>query len=76
MPNLPRVTGKQAIRAFEKAGFSVVRIKGSHHIMTKPGHRYTLSIPVHGQEFVGTGLLRSQIKAAGLTEAEFIDLLS
>jgi predicted RNA binding protein YcfA (HicA-like mRNA interferase family) len=75
MPNLPQVSGKKAVRAFERAGFSVVRTRGSHHIMKKPGFRHRLSIPVHGNEDVGEGLLRSQIELAGLTVEQFIDLL-
>ena len=33
-------------RMLEGAGYSLVRIAGSHHIFTKPG-RELLSIPVH-----------------------------
>jgi predicted RNA binding protein YcfA (HicA-like mRNA interferase family) len=72
---LPRISGKQAIAAFNKAGFEVVRIKGSHHIMKKACHRFRLSIPVHAGETLGVGLLASQIEAAGLTLQEFISLL-
>ena len=35
MSKLPSVTGWEAIRAFEKAGFVVDRIRGSHHILKK-----------------------------------------
>lgn len=75
MPEVPRVTASEAIDAFEKAGFEVVRKKGSHRMMKKPGHRYTLSIPDHGNKPLGTGLLDSQIDAAGLTREQFIALL-
>jgi len=33
MTKLPRVTGKEAIAARHKAGFDVVRVRGSHHFM-------------------------------------------
>lgn len=75
MPDVPRVTALQAIKAFGKAGFRQARKTGSHCILKKDGHRYTLSIPEHGSKTVGLGLLRSQIEAAGLTIQEFIDLL-
>lgn len=75
MPKLPAVTGTQVIRAFEKAGFSVTRITGSHHIMKKEGHPRRLSIPVHGSRIVGRGLVQSQITEAGLTIEQFITLL-
>jgi predicted RNA binding protein YcfA (HicA-like mRNA interferase family) len=72
MSKLPAVTGQEAISAFESFGFQVVRTTASHHIMKKSGHRYLLSIPVHGSKCVSDGVLRSQIRAAGLTREEFI----
>lgn len=75
MPEPPRTTGSEAIAAFEKVGFVVVRKRGSHRMMKKPGHRYTLSIPDHGRKPLGTGLLYSLIEAAGLTREEFTGLL-
>jgi predicted RNA binding protein YcfA (HicA-like mRNA interferase family) len=74
MSELPAVTGREAIRAFEKAGFTVVRIRGSHHILKRKGCRYALSIPVHGNKPLSKGLLRRQIKTAGLTEKVFLSL--
>lgn len=75
MPEIPRVSGKEAIKAFEKAGFSCVRIKSSHHILKKEGHRYLLSVPVHGSKTLGVGLLSSLISNSGLTVEQFCDLL-
>ena len=75
MPDIPRITGKEAIKAFEKAGFTEDRCRGSHHILKRQGHRYALSIPVHGNRTVGIGLLRSQIEASGLSVEQFIELL-
>lgn len=75
MPKLPTVTGPEAVAAFEKVGFGVVRIKGAHHIMKRDGHPFVLSVPVHGSDAVATGTLRSLIRAAGLTIEEFTDLL-
>ena len=75
MSDVPRITGREAVAAFKKSEFRVVQINGSHHIMKKPGHRNRLSIPVHAGETVGEGLLKAQIKAAGLTVEEFLALL-
>jgi predicted RNA binding protein YcfA (HicA-like mRNA interferase family) len=75
MPSAPKVTGAEAIAAFEKAGFRHARTAGSHHILKKSGHRYTLSVPVHGARPLGTGLLKAQVEAAGLTMEEFQALL-
>ncbi|HEY2415742.1 MAG TPA: type II toxin-antitoxin system HicA family toxin [Pirellulaceae bacterium] len=75
MSELPAVGGKQAIAAFEKAGFAVVRTAASHHIMKKEGWRFLLSVPVHAGEELGRGTLRSLIRASGLTVEEFCALL-
>ena len=70
-----QVTGKEAVRAFERAGFRLDRINGSHHILKKAGHPGRLSVPVHAGENLGKGLLRELIGIAGLTMDEFIALL-
>jgi predicted RNA binding protein YcfA (HicA-like mRNA interferase family) len=71
MPKLPCVTAGQALKAFEKVGFSIDRTTGSHHIMKKPGHRYNLSVPKHANEDLATGTLRSLIRDSSLTVEEF-----
>ncbi len=73
--SVPRISGRAAIKAFEKAGFVVDRIKGSHHILKKTGHVNRLSVPVHRNKTLGVGLLSSLIKAAGMTCDEFAKLL-
>jgi len=73
MPKLPQVSGKDAVKVFEKAGWNVARQKGSHIVLVRPGSIYSLSIPLHDE--LGPGLLRDQIRKAGLTIDEFIDLL-
>jgi predicted RNA binding protein YcfA (HicA-like mRNA interferase family) len=36
MPPLPVLAGSCVVRALEKAGFKVVRIRGSHHVLRHP----------------------------------------
>jgi predicted RNA binding protein YcfA (HicA-like mRNA interferase family) len=69
MPALPILSGRKAIRVFEKLGWEVVRQRGSHIIMVKEGEITTLSIPDHKE--VAKGTLRSLIRAAGITVDEF-----
>ncbi|MDI6769596.1 MAG: type II toxin-antitoxin system HicA family toxin [Anaerolineales bacterium] len=73
MPALPRLSGRETVRAFESLGWKVVRQKGSHIILIKVGHIATLSVPDHKE--VARGTLRSLIRSAGLTVSEFIDAL-
>ena len=46
MTKLPALTGKEVVAALEKAGFSVVRTRSSHHFLRHPDGRTTL-VPVH-----------------------------
>jgi predicted RNA binding protein YcfA (HicA-like mRNA interferase family) len=75
MPDLPAVSGKAVIAALAKAGFEEQRVKGSHHILKKPGHVYNISVPVHGNRALRQGTLRNIIRSAGLTVEEFVELL-
>lgn len=74
MTRLPRVKGKEVIRALERAGFSVVRSKGSHFFLKHPDGRAT-AVPVHPGETIGPGLLRSILADTSLTAEEFNELL-
>lgn len=46
--------GKDLVKEFERDGWQLDRVSGSHHIMRK-GDK-TVSIPVHGAKELGTGL--------------------
>ena len=74
MSSLPSLSGQSVIKAFEAAGFSVVRIASSHHIMKKDGCEFLLAVPVHASKPVKAGTLRKLIRASGLTVTEFNDL--
>ena len=73
MPKLPRISGKDAVKAFKKLGWKIFRQRGSHIIMTKESSIYTLSIP--NKSILAPGLSRGLISKANLTVDEFIDLL-
>jgi len=67
---MKQVSGKDFIRLLQKRGWLLKRINGSHHIFTKEGHRERIVIPVHGNQSLKIGLLKHQMKIAGLTEAD------
>ena len=52
MTSFPSLTGKDLLLALKKAGFSVVRVRGSHHFVQHPDGRFTV-VPVHTGESVG-----------------------
>jgi predicted RNA binding protein YcfA (HicA-like mRNA interferase family) len=70
MPQLPVLSGREVVRVFEKFGWQQARQTGSHIILIKQGHPATLSVPDHRE--VARGTLRSLIRQAGTTVAEFI----
>lgn len=65
------LTGKEVVRAFEKAGFVVVRISSSHHVMKRERHPNTVSVPMHAGKTIKKGTLSGLIRLAGLTRQEF-----
>jgi predicted RNA binding protein YcfA (HicA-like mRNA interferase family) len=69
-PYLPALSGREIVRVFETFGWCVARQSGSHIVMVKSGEMVTLSVPDHKE--VAKGTLRSLIRAAGLTVADFI----
>lgn len=73
MPVLPHVSGEEAVKAFQRDGWQLVRQRGSHLIMVKDGQIASLSIPNHKE--VARGTLRALIRNAGLTVHDFLELL-
>ena len=73
MGTLANISGKEAAKAFAKAGWSAVGQVGSHLVLTKAGQRANLSIPQHRE--LAPGLLRSLIRNSGMSVDEFIKLL-
>jgi predicted RNA binding protein YcfA (HicA-like mRNA interferase family) len=72
---LPRITGKQAVKALCRAGFEVRRIKGSHHILKRTNPSVTVVVPVHGNETLPTGTVLSILRHAGITAERLVELL-
>jgi predicted RNA binding protein YcfA (HicA-like mRNA interferase family) len=76
MTKPPALTGRDVVRALQKAGFVVIRISGSHHRLEHPGDpSRTTTVPVHAGKTLKRGTLRGIIKQAGLTVDEFLALL-
>ena len=64
------VSGRELARIVERRGWSLLRVSGSHHIYGKPGSIVRLSIPIHGNAALKTGLLRHLLKLAEIDENE------
>lgn len=61
------ISGKKLCRLLEQAGWSLQRVRGSHHIFSKPGERKIITVPVHGNKNVGPGLATRIAKDANLS---------
>jgi predicted RNA binding protein YcfA (HicA-like mRNA interferase family) len=74
MSRNPRVNGAELIAALERAGFRVLRVKGSHHFLRHEDGRSTV-VPVHSGETIGPGLLHKILRDCQLTADQLGNLL-
>jgi predicted RNA binding protein YcfA (HicA-like mRNA interferase family) len=70
---LANISGKEAARAFERAGWRGIGQVGSHLVLVKDGARANLSVPQHKE--LAPGTLRALVRAAGMSVEEFLTLL-
>ena len=73
MGRLANISGREAVAAFERAGWRRIGQVGSHVVLVKPGYRANLSVPQHKELSLGT--LRALIRYAELTVDDFLALL-
>ena len=73
MPKLPVLSARECIAALEKAGFHVIRQRGSHITLRRDNPSARVTVPNHKE--LKTGMLRSIIRQAGMTVDEFLELL-
>ncbi len=75
MPKLPSVSGERVIRALKRAGFVILRQKGSHVSLEKrTGDRvFKTVVPDHTE--IAKGTLSDILKQSGLTLEEFLEHL-
>jgi predicted RNA binding protein YcfA (HicA-like mRNA interferase family) len=72
---LPALSPRKVVRALTRAGFELVRVRGSHHYFFHPErHGLVVVVPMHASD-VKRGTLANIIAMSGLTEEEFLALL-
>ena len=72
MTGLPVVSGNQCIAALIRAGYAVIRTKGSHVRLVCPG-RAPVTVPLHSE--LDRGTLSSILRTVKIPPEEFIRLL-
>ena len=73
--HLPAVSGRELVRALQRAGFVLLRQKGSHVSMEKrsaDGY-WRKVVPLHRE--IRPGTLSDILNQSGLTKEELADLL-
>jgi predicted RNA binding protein YcfA (HicA-like mRNA interferase family) len=70
VPKIPGINHLDAVRALQKAGFSIIR-QGKHIIMSNG----KVSIPIPRHNPINAHTLGGIVRTAGLTPEEFRDLL-
>ena len=74
MSTFPNLTGAALPRALQRAGFKVIRTRGSHHVLRHEDGR-TVVVPVHAAESIGPGLLGRILRDCDLSRDALRDLL-
>jgi predicted RNA binding protein YcfA (HicA-like mRNA interferase family) len=75
MSELPSLNARKVVRALKRAGFVEDRQKGSHLVLIHPESKVRTVVPIHAGRTIKSPLLRSIIREASLTVAEFVELL-
>jgi len=72
MSKLRPLHSEDVLRALKRAGFEIIRQRGSH-VRLKHEDGRTVTVPMHKE--IGRGLLRKIIRDAELSVDEFLALL-
>jgi len=76
MPELPILSGRDMIAALERAGFTVVRQRGSHVVLKKRTESGDIGcvVPLHRE--LATGTVRGILRQARIQPEDFLAHLS
>jgi len=73
MSGLPRISGRECVKALSKAGFYLKRQEGSHMVLRRDNPFGQVVVPDHKE--LDRGTLRAIIRQSGLSVDEFTKLL-
>ena len=75
MPKFPVLSGKEIVKALEKAGFEFVKQRGSHLKMRKIDSEGKKTVIIPLKPTIRIGTLKSVLRQAHLNLEEFLKLL-
>jgi len=64
------VSGRRLCRLLELKGWSLMRVRGSHHVFARSGSVVRISVPVHGNASLKRGLQAHLMKLGGIDESD------
>ncbi|MCL2876826.1 MAG: type II toxin-antitoxin system HicA family toxin [Betaproteobacteria bacterium] len=63
---MKQLSGRALVAILRRHGWRLDRVRGSHHVMVKPGRPEIITVPVHGNTLIKTGLLLAILRIAGV----------
>jgi len=74
MGRLRRLRGREVVAALKRAGFIVLRVRGSHHFLRHSDGRATV-VPCHAGETIGPGLMTKILRDVEMDQEQFEEWL-
>lgn len=74
MTQLPSLSGKELLAVLKRAGFEIIRVKGSNHFIRHRDNRSTV-VPVHSGEDIGPGLMAKILRDCELSRDQIQEFL-
>lgn len=71
---LPAVKPRKLIRALERKGWQLDRVRGSHYIMVHPDQSRAVPVPYHNRD-IKAGTLSGILSSTGISRDELRRLL-
>ena len=73
MSRITPIHYKKLVEVFKKEGFNVVRQKGDHLVLTKPGISRPIIIPAYNE--IPVFVVKNNLRIAGISRERYFQLL-
>ncbi len=71
MPRIHPVPAKKMVKILCCLGFYELRVKGSHHFFFNSLTKKTACVPIHGNEYLGIGIIKEILRDIDLSVKEY-----
>jgi predicted RNA binding protein YcfA (HicA-like mRNA interferase family) len=75
MGKLPVISAKKLVRILSKNGYTILRQKGGHAFLYSQEYNKGTTIPIHGGEDLGKGILKSILNDLELKVDELLEMM-